>query len=145
MDDTAEVIRALRAKFPLMVTPAKDDICYATQNRQQAVKAMASQVDLVLVLGASNSSNSNRLREVAETAGVRALLINQVSDLTAETFGTAKRVGITAGASTPEFLVQEVIDYCQHMGASTMRELTVVEEHVKFNLPPELLSTSPQS
>ncbi len=145
MDDTAEVIDALRAKFPLMVTPAKDDICYATQNRQQAVKAMANQVDLVLVLGASNSSNSNRLREVAETAGVRALLINQVSDLTTDTLGTAKRVGITAGASTPEFLVQEVIDYCQRMGASTMRELTVVEEHVKFNLPPELLGARAQS
>jgi 4-hydroxy-3-methylbut-2-enyl diphosphate reductase len=138
MDDTAEIIKALRTKFPAMVTPAKDDICYATQNRQQAVKAMAGLVDLVLVIGSSNSSNSNRLREVAETQGIRALLINQVNDITPEMFGQAKRIGITAGASTPEFLVQEVIEYCQRLGAEKIQELTVVEEDVKFLLPPEL-------
>lgn len=138
MDDTAEIIKALRTKFPAMVTPAKDDICYATQNRQQAVKAMAGLVDLVLVIGSSNSSNSNRLREVAETQGIRALLINQVHDITPEMFGHAKRIGITAGASTPEFLVQEVIEYCQRLGAEKIQELTVVEEDVKFLLPSEL-------
>jgi len=138
MDDTAAVIDALRVKFPAMVTPSKDDICYATQNRQQAVKAMAEVVDLVFVLGASNSSNSNRLREVAETAGVPAHLINQVSDITPDMLDGAQRVGITAGASTPEFLVQEVIDYCQQAGAETIQELTVVEENVKFLLPSEL-------
>jgi 4-hydroxy-3-methylbut-2-enyl diphosphate reductase len=138
MDDTAAVIDALRAKFSAMVTPSKDDICYATQNRQQAVKAMAEVVDLVFVLGASNSSNSNRLREVAETAGVQAHLINQVSDITPDMLDGAQRVGITAGASTPEFLVQEVIDYCQQAGAETIQELTVVEENVKFLLPSEL-------
>jgi 4-hydroxy-3-methylbut-2-en-1-yl diphosphate reductase len=138
MDDTAEIIKALRTKFPAMVTPAKDDICYATQNRQQAVKAMAGLVDLVLVIGSSNSSNSNRLREVAETQGIRALLINQVHDITPEMFGQAKRIGITAGASTPEFLVQEVIEYCQRLGAEKIQELTVVEEDVKFLLPSEL-------
>jgi 4-hydroxy-3-methylbut-2-enyl diphosphate reductase len=138
MDDTAAVIDALRVKFPAMVTPSKDDICYATQNRQQAVKAMAEVVDLVFVLGASNSSNSNRLREVAETAGVPAHLINQVSDITPDMLDGAQRVGITAGASTPEFLVQEVIDYCQQAGAATIQELTVVEENVKFLLPSEL-------
>ena len=138
MDDTAAVIDALRVKFPAMVTPSKDDICYATQNRQQAVKAMAEVVDLVFVLGASNSSNSNRLREVAETAGVQAHLINQVSDITPDMLDGAQRVGITAGASTPEFLVQEVIDYCQQAGAATIQELTVVEENVKFLLPSEL-------
>ena len=138
MDDTAAVIDALRIKFPAMVTPSKDDICYATQNRQQAVKAMAEVVDLVFVLGASNSSNSNRLREVAETAGVPAHLINQVSDITPDMLDGAQRVGITAGASTPEFLVQEVIDYCQQAGADTIQELTVVEENVKFLLPSEL-------
>jgi len=138
MDDTAAVIDALRVKFPAMVTPSKDDICYATQNRQQAVKAMAQVVDLVFVLGASNSSNSNRLREVAETAGVQAHLINQVSDITPDMLDGAQRVGITAGASTPEFLVQEVIDYCQQAGADTIQELTVVEENVKFLLPSEL-------
>lgn len=140
MDDTAAVIDGLRAKFPAMVTPSKDDICYATQNRQQAVKAMAEVVDLVFVLGASNSSNSNRLREVAETAGVSAHLINQVSDITPNMLDGAQRVGITAGASTPEFLVQEVIDYCQQAGAETIQELTVVEENVKFLLPSELAS-----
>jgi 4-hydroxy-3-methylbut-2-en-1-yl diphosphate reductase len=138
MDDTAAVIDALRVKFPAMVTPSKDDICYATQNRQQAVKAMAQVVDLVFVLGASNSSNSNRLREVAATAGVQAHLINQVSDITPDMLDGAQRVGITAGASTPEFLVQEVIDYCQQAGAETIQELTVVEENVKFLLPSEL-------
>jgi len=138
MDDTAAVIDALRVKFPAMVTPSKDDICYATQNRQQAVKAMAQVVDLVFVLGASNSSNSNRLREVAETAGVPAHLINQVSDITPDMLDGAQRVGITAGASTPEFLVQEVIDYCQQAGADTIQELSVVEENVKFLLPSEL-------
>ena len=138
MDDTAAVIDALHAKYPEMVTPSKDDICYATQNRQQAVKAMAESVDLVLVLGASNSSNSNRLREVAETAGVRAHLINQVSDITPDMINKAKRIGITAGASTPEFLVQEVVAYCEQTGAQSIQELTVVEENVKFQLPSEL-------
>jgi 4-hydroxy-3-methylbut-2-en-1-yl diphosphate reductase len=145
MDDTAAVIEALRAKYPAMITPAKDDICYATQNRQQAVKAMADRVDLVLVLGASNSSNSNRLREVAETAGVRAVLINQVRDITPDMIEGVKRVGITAGASTPEFLVQEAIDYCQQMGAETVQELTVVEENVKFLLPSELTGNRSES
>jgi 4-hydroxy-3-methylbut-2-enyl diphosphate reductase len=145
MDDTAAVIDALRANFPAIVTPSKDDICYATQNRQQAVKAMAEVVDLVFVLGASNSSNSNRLREVAETAGVQAHLINQVSDITPDMLDGAQCVGITAGASTPEFLVQEVIAYCQQAGATTIQELTVVEENVKFLLPSELTGGRSQS
>ena len=142
MDDTADVIDGLRRAYPQMVTPSKDDICYATQNRQQAVKAMTEMVDLVLVLGASNSSNSNRLREVAEVAGVRAYLINQVSDITPDMVANARRVGITAGASTPEFLVQEAIDYCRQLGADATQELTVVEENVKFLLPPELVQLS---
>jgi 4-hydroxy-3-methylbut-2-en-1-yl diphosphate reductase len=142
MDDTAEVIDALRQAYPHMVTPSKDDICYATQNRQQAVKAMAEMVDLVLVLGAYNSSNSNRLREVAEGAGVRAYLINQVSDITPEMMANVNRVGITAGASTPEFLVQEAIAYCRELGANTPEELIVVEESVKFLLPSELVQLS---
>lgn len=138
MDDTAVVIQALRAKFPEMVLPAKDDICYATQNRQQAVKAMAGMVDLVLVLGSANSSNSNRLREVAASAGVKSVLIDHVRDVTPELLGGVKRVGVTAGASTPEFLVQEVVEYCQQLGAEKLQQLTVVEEDVKFLLPPEL-------
>ncbi len=139
MDDTAAIIDALRSRFPALTMPSKDDICYATQNRQQAVKAMAKDVDLVLVIGAANSSNSNRLREVAEVAGVKAALINHVSDLRPELFAGVQRVGVTAGASTPEFLVQEVVAYCQQLGASEIRDLTVVEENVKFLLPGELL------
>jgi len=121
-----------------MVVPAKDDICYATQNRQQAVKAMAGLVDLVLVLGSANSSNSNRLREVADSAGVKAVLIDQVQDITLELLRNVQRVGVTAGASTPEFLVQEVIEYCQKLGAEKIQQLTVVDEDVKFLLPTEL-------
>jgi 4-hydroxy-3-methylbut-2-enyl diphosphate reductase len=138
VDDTAVIVNALRAKFPTMILPAKDDICYATQNRQQAVKAMAGMVDLVLVLGSANSSNSTRLREVAESAGVKAVLIDQIKDITPELLHNVQRVGITAGASTPEFLVQEAVDYCQHLGAEHIQQLTVVEEDVKFLLPSEL-------
>jgi 4-hydroxy-3-methylbut-2-en-1-yl diphosphate reductase len=139
MDDTAVVIDALRTKFPAMVLPGKEDICYATQNRQQAVKAMTTLVDLVLVLGSSNSSNSTRLREVAQSAGVKAVLIDQVQDITPELLHNVKRVGVTAGASTPEFLVQEVVDYCQQLGAEKIQQLTVVDEDVKFHLPAELM------
>lgn len=138
MDDTAVVIDALRTKFPALVLPGKEDICYATQNRQQAVKAMTTLVDLVLVLGSSNSSNSTRLREVAQSAGVKAVLIDQVQDITPELLHNVKRVGVTAGASTPEFLVQEVVDYCQQLGAEKIQQLTVIDEDVKFHLPSEL-------
>jgi 4-hydroxy-3-methylbut-2-enyl diphosphate reductase len=138
MDDTVVVIDALRTKFPALVLPGKEDICYATQNRQQAVKAMTTLVDLVLVLGSSNSSNSTRLREVAQSAGVKAVLIDQVQDITPELLHNVKRVGVTAGASTPEFLVQEVVDYCQQLGAEKIQQLTVVDEDVKFHLPSEL-------
>jgi 4-hydroxy-3-methylbut-2-enyl diphosphate reductase len=138
MDDTAEIMEALRARFPAMTLPAKDDICYATQNRQRAVKAMAERVDLILVIGATNSSNSNRLREVAEMAGVKAILIQQASDLDPAALADVTRVGVTAGASTPEFLVQEVVAYCQRLGAVEVDDLTVTEENVKFLLPAEL-------
>ncbi len=138
MDDTADIMEALRARFPAMTLPAKDDICYATQNRQRAVKAMAKQVQLVLVIGATNSSNSNRLREVAEMAGVKAMLIQQASDLDPAALADVTRVGVTAGASTPEFLVQEVVAYCQRLGVAEVDDLTVTEENVKFLLPAEL-------
>jgi 4-hydroxy-3-methylbut-2-enyl diphosphate reductase len=138
MDDTAEIMEALRARFPAMTLPAKDDICYATQNRQRAVKAVAKQVQLVLVIGATNSSNSNRLREVAEMAGVKAILIQQASDLDPAALADVTRVGVTAGASTPEFLVQEVVAYCQRLGVVEVDDLTVTEENVKFLLPAEL-------
>ena len=138
MDDTADIMEALRIRFPAMTLPAKDDICYATQNRQRAVKAMAERADLILVIGATNSSNSNRLREVGEMAGVKAVLIQQVSDLDRGLFEGVRRVGLTAGASTPEYLVQEVVAYCQDLGVREVEDLTVTDENVKFLLPAEL-------
>ena len=138
VDDTADIMDALRQRFPAITLPAKDDICYATQNRQRAVKEMAKEVDLVLVIGATNSSNSNRLREVAETAGVKARLIQQVSDLAPSDFEGVNRVGVTSGASTPEVLVQEVVDYCRRIGVGEIDDLAVTEENVKFLLPAEL-------
>ncbi|MDE0204800.1 MAG: 4-hydroxy-3-methylbut-2-enyl diphosphate reductase [Candidatus Tectomicrobia bacterium] len=145
MDDTAEIMEALRKRFPAMTLPAREDICYATQNRQRAVKSMAGEVDLVLVIGATNSSNSNRLREVAETAGVRARLIQQVSDLEPGAFEGVKRVGVTSGASTPEFLVQEVVAHCRRLGVEQVQDLVVTEEHVKFMLPAELTGANQES
>ena len=142
MDDTAEIMEALRRRFPAMTLPAREDICYATQNRQRAVKSMAANVDLVLVIGATNSSNSNRLREVAETAGVKARLIQQVSDLEPAAFEGVRRVGVTSGASTPEFLVQEVVAYCRRLGVEHVDDLVVTEEHVRFLLPAELAAAN---
>ena len=145
MDDTADIMEALRARFPAMALPAKDDICYATQNRQRAVKAMAREVDLVLVIGAANSSNSNRLREVAEMAGVKALLIQQAADLDPAAFADVTTVGVTAGASTPEFLVREVVEFCRRLGVQEVDDLTVTEENVKFMLPAELAKAKSES
>ncbi len=139
MDDTRAIIDVLRRRFPQIVGPSKDDICYATQNRQVAVKKLAAEVDLVLVLGAANSSNANRLREVAEAVGIRAHLINDVHDIRPEWLESAGRVGVTAGASTPEFLVREVVAYLSSCAAPVVRELNVVEEDVRFGLPHELL------
>lgn len=139
VDDTRAIVEVLRRRFPAIVGPAKDDICYATQNRQAAVKRISAEVDVVLVLGAANSSNANRLREVSEGAGTRAYLINDVRDIRPEWLAGAARVGVTAGASTPEFLVREVVDWLRAHSAPALRELTVVEEDVSFPLPHELL------
>ena len=114
------------------------DICYATQNRQAAVKTVAGEVDVVLVIGAANSSNANRLREVSETTGSRAYLINEIKEIKPEWFLSGTRVGITAGASTPEFLVHEAVEALKRMGAVTVREVNVVDENVRFGLPREL-------
>jgi 4-hydroxy-3-methylbut-2-enyl diphosphate reductase len=121
------------------VGPSRDDICYATQNRQAAVKKLAAGVDLVLVLGAKNSSNAARLREVSAAGGTRAHLIDDVRDLRPEWFEGVRRVGVTAGASTPEFLVRELVDELRSRGTTVAREFTVVEEDVRFGLPHELL------
>jgi len=138
VDDTQAVIDALRLRFPEIVGPSRDDICYATQNRQAAVKTVAGEVDVVLVIGAANSSNANRLREVSETTGSRAYLINEIKEIKPEWFKNATRVGITAGASTPEFLVHEAVEALKRMGAVTVREVHVVDENVRFGLPREL-------
>jgi 4-hydroxy-3-methylbut-2-enyl diphosphate reductase len=137
VDDTRDVIAALRRKFPKIVGPSRDDICYATQNRQAAAKRVADDVDVLLVIGAKNSSNANRLVEVAENHGTRAYLINDVRDIRVEWLAAARRVGVTAGASTPEVLVSETIETLRHDGVQ-VREVRVVEEDVRFALPQEL-------
>jgi 4-hydroxy-3-methylbut-2-en-1-yl diphosphate reductase len=144
VDDTKAVIEVLRRRFPAILGPSRDDICYATQNRQAAVKQLANDVDMVLVLGAANSSNANRLREVAEALGTRARLINDVRDIRPEWLEGCARIGVTAGASTPEFLVREVVEYLGGRGAPAVREFRVVEEDVRFGLPHELLEIARQ-
>jgi 4-hydroxy-3-methylbut-2-enyl diphosphate reductase len=139
VDDTRAIVEVLRRRFPAIVGPSKDDICYATQNRQAAVKQLAGGVDLVLVLGAANSSNANRLREVAAVLGTRARLINDVRDIRPDWLEGVTRVGVTAGASTPEFLVREVVEYLSSRATPVVRELNVVEEDVRFGLPHELI------
>lgn len=138
VDDAEEVAQALRQRFPNIVEPKKSDICYATQNRQDAVKVMAPQCDLVLVVGSVNSSNSNRLREVAERKGTQAYLLDDPDMVKPEWFEGSPRVGITAGASAPEELVQQVIDRIKELGAISVRTLDGVEENIAFPLPREL-------
>lgn len=138
VDDTAKVIDALRARFPNIAGPRKDDICYATQNRQDAVKALADQSDVILVVGSTNSSNSNRLRELAERCGAQAYLIDDASMLKTEWFTSAQKIGVTAGASAPETLVQEVISAVQSQGADTVVNLDGQPENITFSLPKEL-------
>ena len=138
MDDAGNIIAALRARFPDIVGPRKDDICYATQNRQDAVKALAREVDAVLVVGSRNSSNSNRLREVAQLRGVPAYLVDDAEGIDPAWLEGRRRVGITAGASAPEVLVSQVVARVQALGAATVRELQGVSENVVFALPKSL-------
>ena len=135
VDDTASVVNALRAKFPQIRGPKFSDICYATQNRQDAVKLMSQSVDLVLVVGSPTSSNSNRLREVAERHGVPAYLVNDASELQSDWLVGKSRVGITAGASAPEDLVQGLVSAVKAAGAGAVRRLPGAEEHIRFPLP----------
>jgi len=135
VDDTAKVIDALRERFPEIQGPRKDDICYATQNRQDAVKSLAEEVDLVLVVGSTNSSNSNRLRELAERCGANAYLIDDASMINPDWLKTSQHVGVTAGASAPELLVQEVITTLQAHGGLSVRDLDGREENITFSLP----------
>jgi len=138
IDDTRDIIAVLRRRFPKAVFPPKDDICYATQNRQMAVKDMAGVVDLLLVIGSPNSSNSMRLVEVAQAAGVRAYLIDDISEMDPRWLEGVRTVGITAGASAPEHLVQEAVEFFRRMGVSRVEEVDGIREDVVFALPPEI-------
>ncbi|QIB66347.1 4-hydroxy-3-methylbut-2-enyl diphosphate reductase [Kineobactrum salinum] len=138
VDDTARVIDALRARFPNIQGPRKDDICYATQNRQDAVKQLAQQCDLVLVVGSPNSSNSNRLRELAQRMGADAHLLDSAADIDPAWLRGKTRIGITAGASAPEILVAEVVQGLQALGAEAPIELVGRPENITFSLPREL-------
>ncbi len=138
VDDTADIIDALRARFPKIEGPRKDDICYATQNRQDAVKVLADESDVVLVVGAANSSNSNRLRELSDRLGTPAYLINDATEIEPQWFDGVSQIGVTAGASAPQILVDQVIERLQALGAMAPEELAGREENITFSLPKEL-------
>jgi len=135
VDDAASIVDALKRRFPLIVGPRKDDICYATQNRQDAVKFMAPKVDVVIVVGSPNSSNSNRLREVAAHRGIPAYMVDRADQLDPRWVSGKTRVGVTAGASAPEVLVREVLERLKALGAGSVRELDGAPEHVVFPMP----------
>jgi len=143
VDDTADVIAALKARFPYIAEPKRGDICYATTNRQEAVKFMAPQVEVVIVVGSPNSSNSNRLREVAEKKGAAAYMVDNADQIDASWIEGKSRIGVTAGASAPEVLVQAVIDRLKELGAKSVRHLLGVEENVTFPMPKGL--TAPRA
>lgn len=138
VDDAASIVRALRARFPAIRGPKRDDICYATQNRQDAVKFMAPRCDVVIVVGSPNSSNSNRLREVAEHMGAQAYMVDSAADLRPEWIAGKRRIGVTAGASAPEVLVSELIERLKSLGARRVEALDGISEQVYFTLPREL-------
>ncbi|WP_151636992.1 4-hydroxy-3-methylbut-2-enyl diphosphate reductase [Noviherbaspirillum aerium] len=143
VDDTADIIAAIKRKFPLIAEPKKGDICYATTNRQEAVKFMAPQVDVVIVVGSPNSSNSNRLREVAQKKGAVAYMVDNAGQIDPAWLEGASRIGVTAGASAPEVLVDAVIDRLKALGARSVRALPGVEENVTFPLPKGLAAVRP--
>ncbi len=138
VDDAKAIVAALKARFANIQGPKKDDICYATQNRQDAVKFMAPQCDVVIVVGSPNSSNSNRLREVAEHMGAEAYMVDSAADLRPEWIAGKRRVGVTAGASAPEVLVNRLVERLKELGAESVRPLPGISEHVVFTLPREL-------
>ena len=138
LDDTAETIAALKEKYPAIQGPHKNDICYATTNRQEAVRELAKLSDLVLVVGSKNSSNSNRLAELASRMGIKSQLLDDPSDIQADWFNDVKTIGITAGASAPEELVQSIISRLKEFGANTIEELQGLEENMFFEVPKEL-------
>jgi 4-hydroxy-3-methylbut-2-en-1-yl diphosphate reductase len=143
VDDAAAIVAALRRRFPAIVGPRKDDICYATQNRQDAVKVMSQRVDVVIVVGSPNSSNSNRLREVAAKRGTPAYMVDRADQLDPAWIAGCRRVGVTAGASAPEVLVREVLARLAELGAGHVEELAGVQEHIVFPLPKSLHAAAP--
>ncbi len=144
LDDTAQIVEALRTRYPRLSSPPKDDICYATQNRQNAVKDLAEQVDLMLVVGSSNSSNSQRLTEAAHAAGVRAYLVNDASEIRSEWLEQVEVVGVTAGASAPEHIVLQVVDYLRSSQAVQVEGLELEDERVHFAIPQALVQIASQ-
>jgi 4-hydroxy-3-methylbut-2-enyl diphosphate reductase len=138
VDDTRHIVNKLKQKFPNIQAPKKDDICYATQNRQDAVKTLIQSSEVLLVLGSSNSSNSNRLREIAEKLNIPAYLIDGADEINPNWLSDVKTIGVTAGASAPEILVQEVVDYLYDHGATEVEEISGTEENVHFPVPEEL-------
>ena len=145
LDDAAMVVDALQKRFPSIKAPRSDSICYATQNRQDAIKIMARDCDLVIIVGSPNSSNSNRLREVAQNQGVEAYMVDNAGYLKPEWLAGKHRIGVSAGASAPEVLVQEVIEKLRQLGANNVQELQGVVEHVVFQLPKNLTSAPAKS
>ena len=141
--DTQEIVSRLRERFPTIVGPASDDICYATKNRQEAVEHLAREVELILVVGSPNSSNSNRLVEVAKRSGVQAQLIDSAKDIDSNWLEGVRRVGLTAGASAPEVLVEQVSERLASLGYTNQRDLDLIREDVRFTLPPELTTIAP--
>jgi 4-hydroxy-3-methylbut-2-enyl diphosphate reductase len=145
VDECRDIVEALHRRFPKIKGPHQEDICYATQNRQNAVKALSELVDVILVIGSPNSSNSNRLRELGEHCGIKSYLIDSSADINPAWIKGTKAVGISAGASAPEVLVTEVVDYLKRHGADQVEELMVIEEDVEFSLPKELVTIQPLS
>ena len=139
LDETKDIITALKKKFPNIKGPAAQDICYATENRQVAVKQVASEADLLLVVGSENSSNSNRLVEVARNLGTNAHLIDNCNDIEPEWLKDVKTIALTAGASAPECLVEETVTFLRNKGFDNLQELEVMPENVRFGLPPEIV------
>ena len=138
MDDTSKIINCLKERFPNIKSPAKEDICYATQNRQDAVKQLALETELIIVVGSENSSNSNRLKELAEKSGSKSYLVDDPDQISIEMLKNISSLGITAGASAPEELVQSIVKKCSGFGYQNEEELDGLEENIYFKLPAEL-------
>jgi 4-hydroxy-3-methylbut-2-enyl diphosphate reductase len=141
LDETRDIISRLKERFPMIDGPHSQDICYATENRQMAVKAVSSTIDVLLVVGSQNSSNSKRLVEVGANFGVQSYLVNDCGDIDSQWLNDVKNVGVTAGASAPEHLVQELMDFLRDRGFSQLEEIELVDEDVRFSLPSELVTT----